>query len=251
MKGNFNRSLEHVLVHEGGWADHPRDPGGATMKGVTLLTYRRHYGEDRNKEDLRNISLSELRKIYKEGYWDKSRGDDLAAGIDYAVFDASVNSGPRRAASWLQEAVGVMQDGVIGINTLAKINKSDPHKVIKTMCEVRINFLRNLNTWDVFGVGWQRRVDGVRNVTIRMASHDKAPAISVPAIPVPSIEYTTVKNGSKGIWVRKIQEYLGVHVDGIFGMATEKSLKDWQRLQDLSVDGIAGRTTYKTMGLLG
>ena len=71
MKENFELALEHVLVHEGGWANHPRDPGGATMKGVTLTTFRRHYGNHMTKNDLRNISSTQLKKIYKSGYWNK------------------------------------------------------------------------------------------------------------------------------------------------------------------------------------
>ena len=60
MKSNFKSALKYVLVHEGGWADHPKDPGGATMKGVTLITYRRHFGKDKSKDNLRNISDEEL-----------------------------------------------------------------------------------------------------------------------------------------------------------------------------------------------
>ena len=74
MKTNFKDSLKHVLVHEGGWADHPKDPGGATMKGVTLAVFRRHYGEDKTKDDLRNISDADLENIYRSGYWDKCSG---------------------------------------------------------------------------------------------------------------------------------------------------------------------------------
>jgi lysozyme family protein len=77
MKENFNSSLHHVLAHEGGWADHPKDPGGATMKGVTLQVYRNHFGADKTKDDLRNISDAELGQIYRSGYWDKCRCDDL------------------------------------------------------------------------------------------------------------------------------------------------------------------------------
>ncbi|SDY77894.1 Glycosyl hydrolase 108 [Nitrosomonas halophila] len=91
MQDNFLNALEHVLAHEGGWADHPRDPGGATMKGVTLAVYQRYFGADKDKAALRAISDAELQHVYRTGYWEKCRCDELPNGVDYAVFDAAVN----------------------------------------------------------------------------------------------------------------------------------------------------------------
>lgn len=102
MKENFEQSLQYVLVHEGGFADHPSDPGGATMKGVTLATFRRHFGANKSVNDLKNITQAQLEQIYRSGYWDKCRCDQLPSGVDYAVFDGAVNSGPGRSAIWLQ-----------------------------------------------------------------------------------------------------------------------------------------------------
>jgi len=93
----FSTVLAETLTHEGGWADHPKDPGGATMKGVTLATYRQYY-PNATKADLRKISDADLKMIYRTGYWDKVRGDDLPPGVDLMTFDVAVNSGPRRAA---------------------------------------------------------------------------------------------------------------------------------------------------------
>ena len=92
MKRNFASSLAHVLKHEGGWADHPRDPGGATMKGVTLATYSDWLGRQATKDELRAISDEHLRTIYKARFWDAVRGDELPSGVDYVVFDMAVNS---------------------------------------------------------------------------------------------------------------------------------------------------------------
>lgn len=169
MKKNFKKSLTHVLVHEGGWADHPKDPGGATMKGVTLTTYQRYFGEDKNKEDLRNITNEELEQIYHSGYWSKCCCDDLPPGVDYTLFDAAVNSGPGRGAKWLQAAVGANQDGGIGPKTLLKVKEYDPRQIITIMCDRRLTFLRSLSTWSTFGNGWNRRVEGVRGTAIAMA----------------------------------------------------------------------------------
>ena len=240
MKNNFKQALDHVLVHEGGWANHPRDPGGATMKGVTLATFRRHYGRGRSKTDLRNITDKQLQKIYKEGYWDKCNCDKLPKGIDYAVFDAAVNSGPSRSAKWLQFAVGAKQDGGIGPITLAKVKKHKPVQVTNELCDRRLSFMRSLSTWSTFGKGWERRVESVRSVALSMS---KGKILD-------SVNFKTVRKGSKGPWVKKLQLALELHVDGDFGKQTEKALKKWQKENGLEADGIAGRVTYRSLGLL-
>ena len=246
MKQNFKSALKHVLVHEGGWADHPKDPGGATMKGVTLATYRRHFGEEKSKDNLRNISEEELEQIYRSGYWNKCRCDKLPPGVDYAVFDAAVNSGPGRGARWLQAAVGANQDGGIGPNTLSRVGEQDPVHVTDDMCDSRLTFLRSLSNWATFGKGWGRRVEGVRTLAMAMAAKKVSAIVEV----VPSVDYKTVQKGSSGPWVRKLQGALEIQVDGKFGNDTQTALKAWQEKHGLEPDGIAGRTTYRSLGLL-
>lgn len=177
MNRNFERALAAVLKHEGLWSDHPSDPGGATMKGVTLATYRR-YKPGATKDDLRKISDADLQRIYREGYWDVIRGDDLPPGVDYAVFDFAVNSGPSRAAIYLQEIVGVAPDGKIGPLTLAAVDKWDSVALVEALCSKRLGFLKKLSTWPTFGKGWSSRVTGV----LRLA---KDMAITMPAQPAP------------------------------------------------------------------
>ncbi len=246
MKKSFKNALKHVLVHEGGWANHPKDPGGATMKGVTLNTYRRHYGSSKTKQDLRNIPDNELAEIYRSGYWDKCHCDDLPKGLDYAVFDAAVNSGPGRSAKWLQAAVGAKQDGGIGPKTLAKVGEHDSVKVTDDICDLRLTFLHSLDNWATFGRGWNRRVEGVRSTAITMVGGNSSDSEEN----IPSVEYKTVKRNSRGEWVRKLQRALKLHVDGKFGSDTEKALKAWQSENSLEPDGIAGRITYRSLGLL-
>jgi lysozyme family protein len=246
MKDNFESSLQQVLVHEGGWADHPKDPGGATMKGVTLITFRRHFGEDKSKDELRNITDEQLNQIYRAGYWDKCHCDELPGGVDYAVFDAAVNSGPGRGAKWLQGAIGAKQDGGIGPKTLTKLKEHNSVHIIDNICDRRLTFLHSLSNWETFGKGWNRRVEGVRSSAIPMAEgHD----ISHEPI-APTIEYDSVKHGSSGLWVSKLQEAINIHVDGIFGSDTEAALKAWQLENGLEADGIAGRNTYRSLGLI-
>ncbi len=157
MIGNFQPCLEFVLEHEGGWADHPRDPGGATMKGVTMAVYQSYLGRNISKKELRNIPQDHLVDIYKSLYWDKVRCDQLAVGVDLVVFDMAVNSGVSRSARILQRCVGAVPDGVIGPKTMALVNGIPAKDIIVKFSDGRENFYKNLNTFDTFGEGWLRR----------------------------------------------------------------------------------------------
>jgi lysozyme family protein len=157
------QALAAVLRHEGGWSDHPRDPGGATMKGITLATFRAARGAERTKAELRAISDADVEDIYRQRYWLAVRGDDLPAGVDHAVFDAAVNSGPGRAARWLQQALGVWPDGAIGPKTLLAAAGRDPVELVDRICDLRLGYLKALQTFDVFGMGWTKRVAAVRS----------------------------------------------------------------------------------------
>ena len=217
------------------------------MKGVTLAVYRRHYGENKSKDDLRNISDAELEKIYRSGYWGKCHCDDLPAGVDYIVFDAAVNSGPGRSAKWLQGAVGAKQDGGIGAKTIARVKEqADTMQMANDMCDRRLSFLQSLSTWGTFGKGWGRRVEGARAAAVAMCGGSSP----VSESHAPSLDFKTVKKGSKGEWVSKLQEALEIQVDGVFGSDAEAALKTWQQDHGLEADGIAGRNTYRALGLL-
>lgn len=174
MKGNFDACLTETLRHEGGWADHPEDPGGATMKGVTIGTFAQFKGRKVTKAELRAISDADLRAIYRRKYWDKVRGDELPAGLDLVAFDAAVNSGPARGARWLQQALGVAADGKIGPVTLDAAQKADAGFIIERALNNRMAFLRGLKTWSTFGRGWTARVDAIRAAALRMASQADA-----------------------------------------------------------------------------
>lgn len=170
MKDSFDACLAETLRHEGGWADDPDDPGGATMKGVTIGTFAQYKGRKVTKAELRAISDSDLRTIYRRNYWDKVRGDDLPPGLDLVAFDAAVNSGPARGARWLQQALGVTADGKIGPVTLDAAQKADAGFIIERALNNRMAFLRGLKTWWKFGKGWTARVDAIRAAALRMAS---------------------------------------------------------------------------------
>ena len=166
--GNLTECLSVTLEYEGGWSDHPKDPGGATMMGVTLATYRR-WRPGATKDDLRAIGTADLEKIYRVDYWNPARADDLPAGVDLSVFDFGVNSGVSRAAKHLQAVAGVKQDGVIGPATVAKVKSMDAASVVKSVCARRLSFVRGLRTWTTFGRGWSRRIADVEARGVKMA----------------------------------------------------------------------------------
>lgn len=165
---NFAKSLAYVLQEEGGFVNDPRDPGGATNKGVTQAVYddwrHRHA---KPKQSVKNIADDEVSAIYRSNYWAAIRGDDLPAGLDYAVFDFAVNSGTGRAARFLQACVGAVPDGVIGPRTIGEIG--DAALVANELCNRREAFLEGLPTYKTFGRGWSARVARVRQRAGEMA----------------------------------------------------------------------------------
>ena len=256
MKVNFNDCLNHVLSHEGGYVDHPRDPGGATNKGITLKVFRAFYGEHLGKEDLRNITVREAGAIYKKNYWDKCRCDDLPAGVDYVEFDQAVNSGPSRSVKWLQQAVGASVDGAIGEQTLAAVAAVDALATVNKMCDERLAFLRGLRNWEVFGKGWGRRVDEVRKQAQMLVGGTPLPT---PDAEVASFEI--LKRGAQGDRVKELQQALNddrvqdgreaeLVVDGDFGAGTEAAVTAFQTENGLDADGIAGHNTLQALGLI-
>ena len=167
MNSNFDECLKMVLIHEGGFVNHPKDPGGATNRGVTQKVYDAYRKtRARPMQSVKFITPDETKAIYKFQYWDRVQGDFLPRGLDYAVFDFAVNSGVSRASEYLQACVGVDQDGVIGALTLSAIG--NPANVINALCDRRMSFLRNLGTFLTFGRGWTRRVREVRKHALEM-----------------------------------------------------------------------------------
>lgn len=204
MNRNFQRALSLVLKHEGGFSNHAQDPGGATNKGITIATYRRYINRKGAPDDLRRITDEQVATVYRKHYWDKVKADDLPSGVDYAVFDFAVNSGPSRAAKYLQAVTGVKQDGIIGPETIAAATWSDPGATINALCDNRMKFLRGLKTWPTFGKGWTSRVTDVRRHALEMAGR-KAPRTSQPTIPLPVPE--TAPAPSAG-WLAAVLQFI-------------------------------------------
>lgn len=168
MKENFDAALKAILHHEGGYVHHKLDPGGITNLGCTKKVWEEWVGREVTEQEMRDLTPADVAPLYKARYWDRVRGDDLPAGVDYAVFDAAINSGPGRAAKWLQTAVGAVPDGFIGAGTLAKVASMDASAIIEKYQTARLAFMQSLPTWDTFGKGWGRRVTEVRDAALHM-----------------------------------------------------------------------------------
>jgi lysozyme family protein len=169
MKANFDAALKAILHHEGGYVNHPADPGGMTNLGVTKRVWEEWVGHEVDEKAMRNLTPEIVGPMYKVKYWDKIKGDELPTGVDYVVFDAAVNSGPGRAAKWLQACVGVEPDGGIGPKTLAAVAAVDASQLVEDYAKRRLSFLMDLQTWDTFGKGWGRRVAEVQKTGLDMA----------------------------------------------------------------------------------
>jgi len=168
MNTNFDKSLAELLKHEGGFVNHPSDPGGATNLGVTQEVWEDWIDRTVSEENMKALTPAKVAPLYKELYWDRIKGDKLPAGVDYVVFDAAVNSGVSRAAKWLQTTVGAVADGAIGEQTLKQVLLTNPQMLIDKYSANRLSFLQRLLTWPTFGKGWERRVEEVRATALKM-----------------------------------------------------------------------------------
>lgn len=178
-------ALRLMFGHEGGYSNNKADPGGPTKYGITHRTLAAHRGvQSVTAAQVKALTLKEAEEIYRRSYWTQSGGDLLPVGLDYAAFDYGVNSGPARAVKSLQKVVGVVQDGIVGGQTLAAIERypGGVQAVIRAYCDERMRFLRGLKTWGSFGRGWTNRVNDVRRNATRMAAGTQP----VETAPVPA-----------------------------------------------------------------
>lgn len=167
---NFSECLKLVLHHEGGYVNHPKDPGGETNMGVT----KRVYEEFGGTKDMKDLEFEDVMPIYKKNYWDRVKADDLPAGLDLCVFDFGVNAGTGRAAKYLQSLVGATADGAIGPNTLRTVHAYVQIEGIEATIEAyqknRQGYYEKLKTFETFGRGWTRRNNETTEAALKMVS---------------------------------------------------------------------------------
>jgi lysozyme family protein len=168
MKENWDACFTMVLKHEGGFVNHPKDPGGMTNLGVTRTNWELYLNRDVTEAEMRALTPEIVKPFYKKNYWDKIKGDELPSGVDYAAYDLAVNSGTSKAAKYLQRIAGVADDGVIGPRSLEALEKCYPADTVDELCHMRMDFLKGLNTFDTFGKGWTSRVNDVKAKALDM-----------------------------------------------------------------------------------
>lgn len=160
MINNFPKCLEVILKSEGGYVNDPHDAGGETNMGISKRAFP--------DIDIKNLDVELASAIYKKYYWNQVKADQLPSGLDLVVFDSAVNSGPAQSVKWLQRAIGVKDDGVIGPVTLVALQKADVVSVIDKFLEQRLAFLKSLSTWSRYGKGWKTRIEELNKLANEM-----------------------------------------------------------------------------------
>lgn len=146
----FELAIGRVLGSEGGYVNHPSDPGGETNWGISKRSYP--------KVNIKKLTREQAVAIYYRDFWVPVGGDNLSAIIGYQCLDAAVNHGLGTARRMMQRALGVADDGIIGPVTLAMLRKIDPNDFLMRFVAERLEFYTRLGTWDKFGKGWTRRM---------------------------------------------------------------------------------------------
>jgi lysozyme family protein len=171
MANNFQECLVKVLKHEGGFVNHPKDPGGMTNLGVTKKVWEEWIGHEADEKAMRALTPELVGPMYEMKYWRTSYCEKLPRGLDLLVFTMAVNSGSGRSVKLLQDAIGVVADGVIGPNTMAKINEANVETLIDKFSEARTAFYKGLKTFPVFGSGWLSRTESERLEALQMCKN--------------------------------------------------------------------------------
>jgi lysozyme family protein len=171
MTKNFRDCLELVLKHEGGYVHHEKDPGGRTNLGVTQRVWEEWVKHPVTEKDMRELTPALVAPMYEMKYWRTSYCEKLPRGLDLLVFSMAVNAGSGRSVKLLQDAIGVVADGVIGPNTMAKINEANVEVLIDKFSEARTAYYKGLKLFPVFGKGWLSRTESERLEALQLAKN--------------------------------------------------------------------------------
>lgn len=251
-KGKLPGALKLVLVSEGGYVNNPSDPGGATNKGVTQAVYdayRRQQGAP--TRSVKQITDAELEAIYGDQYWRTIHGDELPEGVDYAVFDYAVNSGPGRAVKDLQRCLGVKVDGVVGLGTMTALTAADDTRLIADLCNRRLRFLKSLRTWKTFGRGWESRVNGVQLQALSIAAGTKVADAPVQAPIATAVAVAATAKAPEAQQAQlKTADGIGLTITAA-GAGGEKVRQFAEQVQPhMGTDTVLGRMAFAVFTLL-
>lgn len=155
---SFDKALKIVLKHEGGYVNHPDDPGGETNFGITkkVAEANGYFGA------MKDLPLEVAGKIYFTQYWQPAKCEILPWPLSLYVFDASVNQGVGAAVKMLQKTLGTVQDGIFGVTTKRLAMESSEWHWAKYMA-IRAQRYQGTRGYDTFGTGWLIRLFSVAN----------------------------------------------------------------------------------------
>lgn len=167
----FRDAHRFIARWEGGFVNDPDDPGGATNMGITIATLSRWRDRPVSVSDVRNLSRDEADRIFHAWYWTPLRCEELPPSIALMTYNAGVNSGPSRAARFLQEALNIqghrlVVDGKIGRKTLAASSVADERLCVESYADIYERFYRGLSTFRKFGRGWLNRLSDIENAAL-------------------------------------------------------------------------------------
>jgi lysozyme family protein len=238
MQGDFDRAVAVVFRLEGGYVSHPLDPGGPTRFGVTKATLARARGRPVSDADVMALDQSEAKQIYRARYWDAVRADALPAGVDLAVFDCAVNSGPGRALALLRQALALPRSDERDAATLEAARRADPARLISEFCRLRLGFLQRLPTWPVFGRGWTRRVGFIEREALAMAGVSARPPASGggPAQESNAMDLVKPILQSRTVW----SNLIGLAAVSLSALGYDTSQLDAGKFADTGLQVVAG-----------
>lgn len=151
---NIEQCLK-VIMHpdvEGGYVNHPKDPGGETKWGISKRAYPH--------VDIKNLTEAQAAELYREDYWKPLNCEKLPPYLRLMVFDAGINQGVSAAGAMLQAALGLPIDGIIGPKTIERVHTVDKLKMLEVYKTHRVNryMQARADRWQAFGKGWMRRM---------------------------------------------------------------------------------------------
>ena len=168
MNVNFDKSLALVLKSEGNYVNNSQDPGGVTNLGVTQRVLEEWLGHPVDDKTMRNLTPEQVAPLYKAKYWMACYAPQLKTGVDYLLFDAAVNMGAGRAVKLLQESMQCVPDGTIGPRTMQLLDQKKLEDIVEAFSQRKISFYEGLKTFPVFGKGWLKRVEDVKQNALQM-----------------------------------------------------------------------------------
>jgi lysozyme family protein len=163
---DYHEAMKIELKFEGGKDDDPVDPGGRTNQGVIQREFSAWLRKNgKPNRDVFTMTDDERDQIYYVNYCLKIHYDEMPPGVGLVMLDGAINSGPAQSIKWVQRALGITADGVLGTVTIQRIMDHPDHDLlIAAILDRRMAFLRSLRTFGHFGGGWTKRVNTLKRV---------------------------------------------------------------------------------------